>query len=138
MEEDCFVEKHMNCWMPGFTPDDDNWTAFHSSPVSRFLSIAQYGLWDSVAAQGGRVCKEGSGVYSAPSVWLDRYYILEQSETTTTGRKHVLTYEMLLRKAATKRKRKHGKKGKVYQYITPTQSVIPVLLYYMVYDNLKL
>ena len=59
MEVDGFVEKHINCWMPGFTPDEDNWTAFHSSPVSRFLSIAHKGLRDSVAAEGRR-----SGVYS--------------------------------------------------------------------------
>ena len=113
--------------------DENTVTGFHSSPISRFLAIAQCGLQYSVAAKGGRVCEEGSCVYSAPSIWLDYRYIFEQSETTRDGRKHVLTYELQLSSDATKRNKKKG--VPVSQYVTPAQSVMPLFLYYMVYDS---
>ena len=127
MEADCVVEKDGNSGMPGFS-NEHTLTGFHSSPISRFLSIAQNGLRDSVAAEGGR-----SGVYSSSSIWFAGYYIFDRSEATTDGGKHVLTYEMRLSDAATNRNKK--KRGK--QYVTPKQSVIPVYLYYMVYDRPK-
>ena len=135
MEAECVVEENGNCWMSGFTPNEHPLTAFHSSPVSCFLSIAQNGFRNSVAEEGGQVCKEHSGVYSAPSIWLNWHYVLKQSETTTEGRNHVLVYEILVDNAATKRKKK---KGRVKQYVTPTESVMPLFLYYMVYDRPKL
>ena len=127
MEADCVVEKDGNSGMLSFS-NDYTLTGFYASPISRFLSIAQKGLRDSVVAEGRR-----SGVYSSSSIWCARYHIFDRSETTTDGGKHVLTYEMRLSDAATNRNKK--KRGK--QYVTPKQSVIPVYLYYMVYDRPK-
>ena len=107
-------------------------TAFHSSPISRFVSIAEHGLQYAVAVKDGRVRKGDSGVYSAPSIWLDYDYIFEQSEATTDGRKHVLTYELLLNSDVTERNKK---RGTLSQYVTPAQSVRPLFVYYMAYDS---
>ena len=106
--------------------------AFHSSPISRFVSIAEKGLQHAVAVKDGRHVKGDSGVYSAPSIWLAYDYIFAQSESTTDGRKHVLTYELLLDSDVTERNKK---RGMLSQYVTPAQSVRPLFVYYMAYDS---
>ena len=132
---DCLVENDGNWWKPGFEDDDEFPTGFHASSISRFLSIAQEGLRDSVKEEGGRVCKEGDGLYSSPTIEQVGQWMVANSETIKDRCRHVITYEIIFHKDATKR-RKRG--SKLQAYVTPAQSVMPLFLYYVVYESLKL